>query len=96
MLADWIAVSMEQIYFESQIVVNKELDEMEEEVLKVIDLQQQEQKKTQSSPSAAPAQSSSSPPPVAAGAASSGSGILSKEVVVEEPELASETSDVDE
>lgn len=39
MLADWIAVSMEQIFFEAQIVANKEMDEIEEEVLKVMDLE---------------------------------------------------------
>lgn len=39
MLADWMAVSMEQIFFEAQIVANKELDEIEEEVLKIIDLE---------------------------------------------------------
>lgn len=44
MLADWIAVSMEQVYFEAQIVANKELDEIEEEVLKIMDLEDGEGK----------------------------------------------------
>lgn len=39
MLADWIAVSMEQIFFEAQVVANKELDDIEEELLKIMDLE---------------------------------------------------------
>lgn len=46
MLADWIAVRMEQIYFEAQMAANKELDEIEEEVVRVMDLEA-EQKDSQ-------------------------------------------------
>lgn len=38
-LADWVAVRMEQIFFEAQLVANKQLDEIEEEVMRIMDLE---------------------------------------------------------
>lgn len=48
MLADWIAVSMEEIYFEAQVVANQELDEIEEEILRIVDLEEAQKQATKS------------------------------------------------
>lgn len=45
MLADWVAVRMEQIYFEAQMLANKEIDEIEEEVVKIMDLEGEQKEK---------------------------------------------------